>query len=464
MANKSLLTDGAKTSLTQLSYYSPVLVVNGHPAVSMFSFLAHVGSWANDNDPPAPTKDVKSLKSLMKGIFVVKKINSNEFSPVIQRTDWTSGITYNYYQDDVDMLQRDINGSLIKTFYVKNRYDQVFKCLSNNFVDGVHVASTIEPYFEPGSYDTNKIFHGSDGYKWKYIYTVDIAAKIKFMDSTWLPVPVGTAPDPLLNSTAGYGNIDVINVISSGFGYDQANAAITVSVKGDGTGCTATANVKNGGIDFITVNSAGKNFTYSTVTITSASGSGCIATAPTSPIGGHGSDPITELGCAHIMITSTFTGAEKDASGTDMIPTDIDFHQIGLLVNPVALSSFPLAANKTIYKTSTDLVVAGGFGIFVPDEIVYYGASLEDAYLNGFVGTVLSFDPAANILKLINCVGTLTTNAPIFGDTSKTVRTLLAYSLPDFEPLSGNIAYIENRSSVQRSTDGIEQMKVVFGF
>ena len=37
-------------------------------------------------------------------------------------------------------------------------------------------------------------------------------------------------------------------------------------------------------------------------------------------------------------------------------------------------------------------------------------------------------------------------------------------STPDFIAYSGYIAYIENRVSVQRSKDGIEQFKFVLGF
>ena len=55
--------------------------------------------------------------------------------------------------------------------------------------------------------------------------------------------------------------------------------------------------------------------------------------------------------------------------------------------------------------------------------------------------------------------GTLTTNAPIFGESSKTTRTLLSYTTPDFVTLSGYVITIENRTGIQRSTDGVEQFK-----
>ena len=457
MANKTLLTNGSKVAVIQQTYYSPVSYVQDMKMSSIFCFLSRVEPWDDDNSPPQPTEDQKSLKKIMKSMFVVKQIHSNEISPVIRRIDWTQNTVYDYYRDDVNMFEVDSNGFPLLQFYVKNKYDQVFKCLWNN--NGA--ASIEEPYFQPGSYNTNNIFTGDDGYKWKYIYTVDISAKVTFMDATWLPVPVKTyAPNPT-QTAAGTGSVDVINVIDGGFGYDPANSVISVTVTGDGLSAAGSAVVELGSIKEIIVTNVGSNYTYANVAITSATGDGATAIAPVSPIGGHGFDPLSELGCTHVMVTSTFSGAETDNSGIVMIPTDIDFHQFGLVYNPTSLSTAPNQATNSIYKTTTDLFVAGGFGFYTPDELVYQGKSLDTAT---FIGTVLSFDKATNIIKVINTKGSLITNAPIFGNSSKTTRTLLSYSLPDYVPLSGYIAYIENRSSIQRSEDGIEQFKIVLGY
>ena len=60
--------------------------------------------------------------------------------------------------------------------------------------------------------------------------------------------------------------------------------------------------------------------------------------------------------------------------------------------------------------------------------------------------------------------GTPTLNAQLKGAGSKTSRTLLKVTPPDFAVFSGYITYIENRAGVERSTDGIEQFKFVLGF
>ena len=318
--------------------------------------------------------------------------------------------------------------------------------------------STVEPYFEPGSYGTNNIYQGIDGYKWKYIYTIDENLKVKFMDTSWIPVPVGSKTPNSCDSPFGSGSVDVVNVINGGSGYDQTNTIITVTVTGDGIGAAATAVTTNNSISDIIVTTPGANYSYANVVISSSLGANAVAIAPVSPIGGHGYDPVSELGCRSVMITCEFNGAESG-----VIPTDIDYHQMALVINPVTKSSSPNPANGAIYKTSTDLVMAPGFGSYINDEVIFQGNSVENS---SFSATVLSFDVGTNVIRTINTKGTLnlTTNSPVFGNSSKTVRTLLSYNTPEFVTSSGYVVYMENRSGIQRSADGIEQFKIVLQY
>lgn len=454
MAYKSILSYGSKISSVKQLYYSPASMVQNLEGnlYNLYCLLSRNISWADDNNPPVPTQDQKYIKEFLTSAFVAKKITSNDISPVIIRRDWNSGVIYDYYKDDINMFDVDSNGIPVLNYYVKNIYDQVFKCLWN----GNGVASTVEPYFEPGSYGTNNIYKGSDGYKWKYIYTIDINQKVKFMDNTWMPVPIGRLVVDSVDSEFGFGSIDTINIIDGGQEYDAANSIININISGDGIGANASPVLSNGSITDIIVTNPGMNYTYANVSITSGFGYGANVVSYVSPIGGHGYDPIGELGCIHAMITCEFNGTESEN-----IPTDIKYHQLGLVLNPVAKSTSPLSANGTIYPTTTNLTVSPGFGIFQNEELIYQGVNLENST---FSATVLSFDPASNVIKTINTKGSVTDNAPIFGDTSKTVRTLLNYNTPDLVTLSGHLTYIENRSSIQRSLDGIEQIKIVLTY
>ena len=468
MTTESLLTYGAKVSSVEQGYYYPSAVLpysTNQPLATIYCFLARTLPWPDDNNPPAPTQDQRYIKETFKNIFVVKRITSGDISPVIERKDWTANTTYDFYQDNVDMLATDANGFLIKNFYVRNKYDQVFKCLWN----ANSAPSTVEPYFEPGTYNTNNIFQGVDDYKWKYIYTVDTGLKVKFMDQTWMPVTATTnTPNPLLTS-AGAGSIDVINVTNGGSGYDLTTSVITVTITGDGNGATAsvtTNEIVGGVVTDIIVDNPGSNYTYANVTITGTAangasvGSGAVAIAPASPVGGHGFDPMSELGCSHVMYTCEFDGSESGK-----IPTDNNYYQVGLIVNPTTKQNPSVPANGSIYKTSTDLIVAPGFGTFAEDEYVFQVPTIGDSLSSAtFVGTVLSFDTSTNTVKLINITGNPVLNAPLYGNSSGTTRTLLATEYPTYSLLSGYMTYIENRSGVERSPDGIEQYKIVLGY
>jgi hypothetical protein len=456
MASQNLLTTFGKVIQTEVFYYYPNITYPGNQNVnlySMYCFLGKVDPWPDDLNPPKPKQDQKSIKDTYKNMFALKRITSNDISPVIIRRDWVQGITYDFYQDTVDMFETDENGILIKNFYIKNSFDQVFKCLWNNN----NQPSTIEPYFQPGTYNSNNIFQGADGYKWKFMFSVDQGLKNLFMDDSWIPLPVGVfAPGAEVENLSS-GDIEVINVTNGGQGYDPANAAIIVTVTGDGTGATGTAvvNTASGMITDVIVTNVGEDYTFANVSITSTSGSGATAIAPISPVGGHGSDPTSELNAVYNMVVCEFNASENG-----YIPTDIEYYQVGLLINPSDLTTNPYPAKNDIYALSSNMVVAPGFGDYVFDETVYQGNVNSPT----FTATVLSFNASINTLYLINITGTPNLNSPVYSSVSGTTRTLLNYNTPNYIPYSGYIGYIENRSGIQRSDDGIEQFKFVLGY
>ena len=471
--NKNILTNNAKVIRVETDYYNPTVKLNGASINSIYAFLGQEDSWplvSSSETPTQPTEDQTNLKRIFKNMFAAKLINSNNISPVIQRINWANNTNFYAYSDSVNMNAKDANGFPLYNFYVKNRYDQVFKCLANNN-GGL---STSEPYFQPGSYGINNIYQDNDLYKWKYMYTIDGALKKNFLDTNWMPIPVGAnTPQPYLTN-AGWGDIEVINVTNGGSGYDAVNTFIVVTVTGDGTGCVAnitSSQITGGVIKDVIVKSgfSGKNYTQANVAITaytsanlafvSPIGTGATSVAPISPVGGHGYDPISELGCNHVMYSVEFIGSESG-----VLPTSgVDYHQIGLLVNPQTYGDNGAElANGVIYNTSTQFLLSSGAGnVYGSDEI----AQQKD--VNGivtFYGTVLNFDTSTNILQLINTSGTYTVGQSIIGATSGASRVVLNVTEPILIPFSGYITYVENRVGVQRSNDGIEQFKFVLGY
>lgn len=457
VSNTGILTYNSGVYNLLLNYNAPSSTIGstGSLLSTLYCALSKVEPWPVEGEPPTPEQSQVYIKDFYKNMFAAKKIGTSDMSPVIERINWTTGTVYDYYDDTANMFELDTNGSLVKKFYVKNRFDQVFKCLWNNN-DG---QSTVEPVFEPGTFNANQIFQGADDYKWKYIYTISAGVKIKFIDENWMPVPMGnTVPNPVA-STAGIGSIDVINVIDGGTGYDEANAPVSVVITGDGSSASANATVVSGSISDIVVANTGSNYSYANVSVVSALGTGANLVASISPIGGHGYNPISELGARNIMLTATF-----DKSENGNIPTDIDYRQLGILVNPFSYFGVSYAlANADVYKTTTDFVVSTGFGAFTPDETIYQ--SSDGLLVNStFKATVLSFDSTFNIVKLINTFGTALDDTILYGATSGTTRVLLQQQTPSFIKNSGYLIYLVNRTPVHRNEEGEEQFKLVLGY
>jgi hypothetical protein len=463
MANQNIITYGLPITTVDQMFYSPsaVLASSTTPINTTYCFIGSVTPWADDNNPPIPTQDQKYLKSVLNNIIATKRITTNDLMRVIQRIDWNANTVYSYYRDDVDILQIDPeDGSLVNNFYIRNRYDQVFKCLWNN--NGA--VSTSEPYFEPGTYQTNNIYKGTDNYKWKYMYTIDAGSKLRFMDKNWMPVPdADYAPSSLVNSI-GSGDIEVINVLNGGSGYDPTTTVISVNIVGDGVGASANVSVSGGVITDIIVSNPGSGYTYANAYVVVSSsqanppGNGAVLIAPVSPIAGHAYDPAAELGATDIMFSVDFNGNEGG-----VIPTNFTYHQVGLIVNPTSIPTEPNAANNDVYRTTTDLIVSTGFGVFQSGEIVFQGSDPTNPNTWTYSGTVAYYTEPTTV-GVINTKGTPTTNELIRGTVTNTTRMLFDFTPSTYTVLSGYLSYIENRSGIQRSPDGIEQFRFILGY
>src|SRR6056300_1761866 len=125
----------------------------------------------------------------------------------------TTDTVYSMYRDtDEDMYDRQ--------FYVLTNEYNVYKCLYNNKGG----ASTVKPTgFSTSSFTT------SDGYTWKYMYTISLGDANKFLTSVHMPVKTITASDGSTESdrqlavqnAAVNGAIEVIETVNVGSGYHE---------------------------------------------------------------------------------------------------------------------------------------------------------------------------------------------------------------------------------------------------
>lgn len=347
-------------------------------------------------------------------------------------------------------------------FYCRNSKDQVFKCLLN----ANNVASTIEPTIDiDGQLPENPYILTSDGYKWKYLYTIPYGMKQKFFTNNWMPVVSDNAV--VVGSVDG--RLDILHITSGGTGYfldngelGNSNSLSIITITGDGTGAEVTAKVTAGVITDVNILNGGSGYTYANVVISDpdqlANGTAATIEAYISPPGGHGSNPLKELGCFSIMTTVTLTGTE---SGTIPVGTDVypfDFRQISLIRDPMlANGSY---ANASVYRTTTKLsMTSTGGSNYLPDEVVYSGTSLAEATLTAIV---VNWDSANNELFINNVRGSPSVGTTLVGST--TTAAILGIEEPDIELFTGDALYIENRAKIVRDTDQTEQIRLVLSF
>jgi len=452
----------------ELTYYRNVIGYNGetktiildepltdYPPINSQSKIELV----YDNEhPPKPKDTVKYKKQIFKNMFYLKKITSNNISPIIKRIDWSEGEVYDQYRDDIDIYEKTLDGTPVYKFYIMNQFYQVFKCLWNNN-GGL---STVEPYFVAGNFDdTSNIFYDpDDGYKWKYMFTISYGKLQQFMDERWIPIPISKPPEVLFSAEKS-GGVEVINVTNGGSGYNPSVSVVDVTITGDGYGATAYAEIDQTTqtIQNIVVRNPGYDYSTANVIITSTSGNNATAVASVSPIGGNGADFMSELGCDRVMLAFLFEESEGNK-----LPIDMQIRQIGLLDSPVANSTYPYVANAESYSTSTDIIVSNGFGTFQDGEIVYQTPNNANFANATFTATCVNFEAAPNKLRLINLTGNYVNGSSIYGLSSGTARTLLQAFLPDLIKYTGHIIHIENRQEIQRSSDGLELFRLVIKF
>lgn len=296
---------------------------------SYYLFISKPLEWDDEAAPDAPIDSQAATSEIWNQALAAKKVGVSNTRHGIFLREWTSGKYYDMYRDDYNnsVAGVDIDAGTATTpdsLYDANYYVvdsvtlNVYKCLYNRSqTTNLVIASTDKP-----SGTGSGVIVTSDGYRWKYMFTVPAGDAALFNTPSFIPAPtVGS-------STLVDGGIYAYRVTSGGSGY---TGAPTITVTGDGTGATAVAVVTSNVITAINFSGAGADYRNATVSITGGSGTGAAAEAIISPIGGHGAKPAEELGGIYCIIQ---TKLEADEAGSKFTVAN-DYRQLGLIKNPV---------------------------------------------------------------------------------------------------------------------------------
>ena len=241
-----------------------------------------------------------------------------------------------------------------------------------------------------------------------------------------------------------------------------------VTIRGDSGGTItsrATAYASNtfaGKVRKITVISQGRSYSTANVTITANSNHGFGATARPiiSPIYGHGSDPVDELGGTTIFLNIRTTGAESNT-----FTTNNDFRLIGIMRDPIlANGSY---ANASVIDQTTRIGVSLVNGDFTEDEILVGSTSGAKARLVYFANT--NGARTQGTLKVIRVVtngtgGSFTPGEIITGSSSSVTANVVSLTKPATQPHTGLIIYTENREAVLRDPAQTEDYKIAIKY
>jgi hypothetical protein len=148
-----------------------------------------------------------------------------------------------------------------------------------------------------------------------------------------------------------------------------------ITVRGDGTSADAISVMNGVTLSTIDLLDAGANYTYVTATVTTPNSSGPTLDPHLAPRDGHGSNPEFELVASKIQVLvrldsqdSRITGDNRDGS----FPADNDYHQYGLIRNPIAATGDRVGEVVGIDSSSlTDIIVDAATGsIFGSTDLV----------------------------------------------------------------------------------------------
>ena len=124
-----------------------------------------------DTTPFTPNDHLDDLGEARENLIGMKKIASADLSHVVDRYTWTSNRVYDEWDSN--------DGSIFdKSFYIITSEFKVYKCIKKG-----GAGSTIQPtqtLTDPQA--------ESDGYIWKYMYTVAVADAEKFLTNSYMPV------------------------------------------------------------------------------------------------------------------------------------------------------------------------------------------------------------------------------------------------------------------------------------
>lgn len=486
------------------------LPVNGSTLIGNTSgaeCLTGIYRFATDEIPVAPFDNQEEKYTIYDDMIAMKRITSAYGRPVIRRYDFDplANPIFDIWRPDYSVKVPSATGATAlkdAKYFCRNRHYEVFICLRN----GGGATVTYEPKTDAflqqgeGTYDTQEgVYTEPNGnYSWKYLYTIPTDDVIRFLSTDFMPICDYTG------TPAVDGAISTVLVRDAGSGWPQSSIFYS-PIRGDGSGGKVKITTSGSGtISSVEVVAPGTSYAYASIIVDPAyiytsQDLSTLATGVTNiqgdfdviipPQGGHGYDLINELNSKRVMLNVRLTYAE----GQGDFPIDNDFRRIGIVADPLVYqSSSALLADTAQCLYAVKLTNVSGD--FVQDETIQQTVSGGTAF-----GTVVSWtldenSTTSGVLKYFqssdyhrdssgvvrrfasNAANPVSAPVELGGsgiqgtvDTSFDTDVIgvdfeNGIALPEVQPRSGEILYLENRRTISRAPDQIEDIKLVIEF
>ena len=188
---------------------------------TFYFYIGKVLPWPDPQNPPDVENSSFYESDVRNRVVNIKRIEQSDASLVVTRKDWSTGRVYDQFADYYTSNPAPSGATSLRNadFYVMTSEFKVYKCLYN--ADGG--LSTIEP----STTDLAPI-QLDDGYIWKYMYTVPLSLRSRFLTSDFMPVTKSVQ-----NSFYSDGQIDKVTITSKGSGY-SGNAKVRLTFDAPG--------------------------------------------------------------------------------------------------------------------------------------------------------------------------------------------------------------------------------------
>jgi len=201
--------------------------------------------------PGQPSENFRYELHVRRDILTAKKVKTSDVAYVVKRINWTVNTVYDMYDDSYESTSN--GGASTVGFYGATRLEDalyyvltsdynVYKCINNN----LNSVSTVMPTGTSAS-----VFSTSDGYTWKFMYTIPVSLRNRFLSSTYMPVTTALKSQFFSN-----GDINKIIIENGGLGYDVDNTVAIVSGDGyqeDNPYLLSSLQIDNAGSNYTTI-------------------------------------------------------------------------------------------------------------------------------------------------------------------------------------------------------------------